>query len=82
MRRSRYAWEYATFCNYGELGRKRVVSRHFSRAAADKAFKRLRKAFSHEAREFSRENWRCWQENRAGDQIINDTEYVDRTIYA
>jgi hypothetical protein len=82
MSRSRYAWEYATFCNFGELGRKRLVMRHFSLRAADKAFKILRKRYSHEARDFSKDNWRCWQENRAGDHIINDTNYLDRMIYA
>lgn len=29
-----------------------------------------------------RENWRCWQENRAGDHIINDTGYINKLIYA
>lgn len=82
MSRRRSAWEYATFCNFGELGRKRIVARHFSVSAADRAFKKLRKWYSHEARTFDKENWRCWQENRAGDHIINDTEYVDRTVYA
>lgn len=79
--KSYWSWEYATYCNFGD-SRKRRVSRHFSRRAADRAFQRLRKIYSHEGRMPDRENWRCWQENRAGDHIINDTGYINKLIYA
>lgn len=81
MRGRIHAWEYATFCNFGEHARKRIIARHFSSGAANRAFKRLRKEYSHESREFNKDNWRCWQEDRTG-LIINDTRYIDRMVYA
>lgn len=81
MGRSRWGWEFATYTNFGEA-RKRIVARHFSLAAADRAFKRLRRIYSHERRQPGYEKWRCWQENRAGDHIINDTKELDQAVYA
>jgi len=74
-----WAWEYATYTNFG-TNRKRKISKHFSLAAAKRAFKRLRKIYSHEGRERGHEEWRCWQEDRSG-QIINDTKEIDRAVY-
>jgi hypothetical protein len=75
-------WDYATYCDFGDETKKRRISKHFSLTAADRAFKRLSAIYSHRSRISSRENWRLWQENRAGDHIINDTGKPDPVMYA
>jgi hypothetical protein len=76
----RYDWQYITyFCD--ETKRKRRVGRHFSAAAAEKAFKKLRKIYSHESRLPGREEWLCWQEDRYNNKV-RTTEAMDRIIYA
>lgn len=80
-RRRYYTWDFATYTDHGEQGRRDRIARHFSRGAADRAFKRIRKIYSHESNVAGRENWRCWQEDRSGNEIINDTKVLDRAAY-
>jgi hypothetical protein len=65
----------------GRQGRKERIGRHFSREAANRAFKRLRKIYSHESNIVDRENWRCWQESRDMTEIINDTKELNREAF-
>jgi len=78
----RYGWQVKTYCNFGRPDRRDVLSTHSSLDAAKKAFKRLRKIYSHESHfDTDREEWRCWQVDYAGN-IINDTGTTNRAVYA
>jgi hypothetical protein len=71
--RSKWDYEYRTFCDFGTPGRRDVIANHFSLAAAQKAFKRWKKWYSYEGNISGRHLYRCWQEKRYTNEIINDT---------
>lgn len=77
--KSYWEWEYATYCDYGNPNHRTRITRHFSKAAAIRAFKRWRTWYSHEGGRPERHLWRCWQEKRSTNEIINDTGSVWHT---
>lgn len=72
----RQSWEYATYCDFGDPTRRERITKHFSKDAALRAFKRWRLWYSHEGLIPDRHLWRCWQEKRDTREIINDTGSV------
>lgn len=59
-----------TFCDFGEVGRKTEIRRHYDYNAANKAFREIAKVYT---RAFGRtDRNRVWQETRIG-TILNDT---------
>lgn len=75
-------FRYRTYSDYGDTNRQVLVSQHRSLASAQKAFKRIRQHYSFEGNLPTRENWRCWQEDLETQQIVNDTQKINRLIYA
>ena len=70
--KSKYDWEYRTLCDFGTPGRKSTIARHYSLAAANNAFKKIRKIYGPDSRRAESFLYRCWQEDRQS-TIINDT---------
>jgi hypothetical protein len=64
--------EFRAFCDFGVPGRKTEIARHYSKAAADRAFKRYKRYYSRLGRMRERHMWRCWQEDRYG-RVVRDT---------
>lgn len=55
-------WVAQTFCDFGQPGRKTALANHFSIEAAIRRFKHIHKIYA-------RDDWTCWQEDRAGNVI-------------
>lgn len=62
---SKEDWVVATFCNYGDEKNKKIICRSYSVKAGESAWKKYHK-------QFSTNNYRCWQENKKG-KVINDS---------
>lgn len=55
-------WIAQTFCDFGEPGRRTVLTQHFFLETAKRGFQRTKKIYS-------AHGWHCWQEDRAGNVI-------------
>jgi hypothetical protein len=58
-------WVVAMYCDYGKPDNKRVIRLSYSLESAEGSWHRFYK-------QFSKNGFRCWQENRKG-KIINDS---------
>lgn len=55
-------WIAQTFCDFGEPGRKDVITQHFFIETAKRGFQRVSKIYS-------QQGWHCWQEDRDGNVL-------------
>ncbi|NDD52321.1 hypothetical protein EBZ39_00315 [bacterium] len=55
--KSKNDWCAVTLCDFGEPGRRDVISRHFFMETALRGFKRINQVYG-------RAGWNCWQEDR------------------
>jgi len=62
-------WKYVIFCDYG-IGEKRAIRYSYSKVSAENSWKKFYK-------NFSQNNWRCWQENKKG-KVLNDTNLLKK----
>ncbi len=56
--KTKHDWCAKTLCDFGTPGRRDTLARHFSLAAAVRAFKRINKIYG------ELHGWNCWQEDR------------------
>lgn len=59
-----------TLCDFGDPERRTIIRTHFSRDAADRAFKRIARIYT------GIHGWRCWQEDRFSRSVFNDTTII------
>ena len=65
-----WQWVARSLCDFGTPGRNTVLSRHYSLAVVDDAFRRLVRIYG------DIHHWRVWQEDRKGN-ILNDNTAPD-----
>ena len=58
-------WVVAMYCDYGKPDAKRVIRLSYTEKSAQNSWLKLYKSFS-------KNGYRCWQENKKG-KIINDS---------
>jgi hypothetical protein len=58
-------WVVGMFCDYGTPGKKRLIRASYSLESSKHSWVRIHKMFS-------KNGFRCWQEDRNG-KVINDT---------
>ena len=56
-----------TMCDFGDPERKDIIRTHFSREAANRAFRKIANIYN------GIHGWRCWQETRWSGVVFNDT---------
>lgn len=59
-------WVVAIYCDYGKPGNKRLLRASYSLKSGEKAWEKL-------AKTWSKNGYRCWQENKKG-KIIRDSK--------
>lgn len=63
-------WVLAIYCDYGKPGTKRLIRASYSIESGKNSWEKLYKMFS-------RNGYRCWQENKKG-KIINDSKSLTK----
>ena len=65
--KKKHEWVAQTFCDFGETGRRTVLTNHFSINAARTRWPAIVKIYT-------KEGWTCWQEDRAGNVLRREPE--------
>lgn len=65
IKNSRKKCLFIIYCDYGNPKQKLIIRRSYSKKSAENSWKKLFK-------NFSKNKWRCWQEDEKG-KIINDS---------
>ncbi len=60
------SWIAIIFCDYGQDGVKLPICRSYTEKSAENSWKKYKKRFS-------KNGFRCWQENKKG-KILNDSK--------
>jgi hypothetical protein len=79
--RRKHDWQFATMCDYGSVGRRTIIMRHYSPETAEKAWHRMKSWYGPLATYKVHRSYRVWQVDRAGN-IINDTGVYGHRNYS
>jgi hypothetical protein len=78
----RSSWIIATYCDYGRLGHKSLLARHYTPKTAHKAWTSMVRWYGPQAKSFQSQTYRIWQEMRHNGEVINDTGIYGHKSYA
>lgn len=79
--RRKHDWQYVTMCDYGTVGRRTIICRHYSIEAARKTWKRIQSWYGPRATYENHRKYRVWQKDRNGN-VINDSGVYGHRDYS